>query len=51
MEKYEEKLRESKAKHEKLAQSNDLLIKTLRNCEKEIDNLANNNSILHKNLV
>lgn len=38
-------------KNEKYMKGNELLVKTLRTCEKEIDSLALNNQTLHKNLL
>jgi hypothetical protein len=50
-EKYEERISDMKNRADKAIQSNELLIKTLKTCEKEVDNLAQTNANLHKSLV
>ncbi len=49
--KYEKGIRVLNEKNEKISKGNDLLVKTLRTCEKEIDSLASNNQKLHKNIL
>ena len=49
--KYEKGIRVLNEKSEKLSKGNDLLVKTLRTCEKEIDSLASNNKKLHQNIL
>jgi len=49
--KYEKGIRVLNEKTEKLNKGNDLLVKTLRTCEKEIDSLASNNKRLHQNIM
>ena len=38
-------------KNEKYSKGNELLVKTLKTCEREIDTLALNNQTLHKNII
>lgn len=51
IEKYEKTIQMLNEKNEKYMKGNELLVKTLRTCEKEIDSLALNNQTLHKNLL
>lgn len=51
MEKYEETINLLTEKNKKYSQGNELLIKTLKTCEKELDKLAINNQTLHKNII
>jgi len=51
IEKYEKTIEVLNEKNEKYSKGNELLVKTLKACEKEIDQLALNNQTLHKNVV
>lgn len=51
MEKYEKTIEVLNEKNEKYSKGNELLVKTLKACEKEIDQLALNNQTLHKNVL
>lgn len=51
IEKYEKTIQALNEKVEKFAKGNELLVKTLKTCEKEIDSLALNNQTLTKNFL
>ncbi len=47
----EENLKQEIEKTKKYAHTNELLIKTLKTCEQELDKLAINNQTLHQNIL